>query len=101
MDISDIRPDPAGPTSPVHPTREDARRPDGEPADRDGARGDDRIDISDHGRALSRSAPESMPSGTLPADRLIDVRRRVQARFYDRPDVAEEVARRILERGDV
>lgn len=101
MDIRDIRPDPAGPASPVQPAREDARRPMGEPADRDDTRGDDRVDISEHGRALSRSLPETTPSGTLPPDRLIDVRRRVQARFYDRPEIAEEVARRIIERGDV
>ena len=101
MDISDIRPDPTGPVSPVQHTREDARRAAGDPADRDGARGDDRVDISEHGRALSRSVPDATPSGTLPADRLIDVRRKVQARFYDRVEVAEEVARRIIERGDI
>lgn len=101
MEIKDIRPDPAGPASPVSPVRDDARRTPERAPERSAPRGDDRVEISDEGRAMAHGGAEATPSGTLAADRLMDVRRRVQSRFYDAPEVAAEVARRIIERGDL
>ncbi len=103
MDIKDIRhdPSPIGPAAPVPPVRDDGRRPS-VPADgRRGGRGDDRVDISAEARALAEEAPAEAPEGVLPPDRLVDLRRQIQARFYDQPEVAEQVARRIIERGDL
>ncbi len=101
MEIKDIRPDPAGPASPISPVRDDARRTPERATEQGSGRADDRIEISSEGRARARGNVEASPSGTLPVDRLMDVRRRVQSRFYDAPEVAEEVARRIIERGDL
>ena len=101
MEIKDNRPDPTGPASPVTPVRDDGRRTPDRAPERRAARGDDRIEISDEGRAMASGEVEQLPPGTLAGDRLMDVRRRVQARYYDAPEVAEQVARRIIERGDL
>jgi hypothetical protein len=58
----------------------------------------DRVEISSAGRARSDAlapVPSSQP------DRLEEVRRRLLASAYDSDDVIGEVARRILDRGDV
>ena len=55
-------------------------------------RREDRIDTREERRADSAA---NRP------DRLIEMRRRVAARYYDRPEIAEQVARRMLERGDL
>lgn len=101
MAIKNIRPDTTGPASPISPIRDDARRTPVRSTLRSEVRGSDRIDLSEEGRAAARDGVEAMPEGTLAVDRLMDVRRRVQARFYDAPDVVEQVARRIIERGDL
>jgi hypothetical protein len=50
---------------------------------------------------MAEGDPVQGPEGTLDPERLLDLRRRIQARFYDQPEVAEHVARRILESGDL
>jgi hypothetical protein len=103
MEIKDVRSDmtPTGPVSPIAPVRDDARHVPARPTDRERPRDTDRLDISDRARALAEGDSVSGPEGTLDPERLIDLRRRVQARFYDQPEVAEHVARRILESGDL
>jgi hypothetical protein len=43
----------------------------------------------------------SIPRGTLPEERLVEMRRRIEAGYHDRPEVAEEVARRLRASGDL
>ena len=102
MGIKDIRPDltPTAPLSPVAPVRDDGRSAANRSAGRD-TRDADRVEISDEARALAQSEAPERPEGTLEQERLADLCRRVQARYYDAPDVAEDVARRILDSGDL
>jgi anti-sigma28 factor (negative regulator of flagellin synthesis) len=55
----------------------------------------DRVQISDAGRALSAQGSEG-----LSADRLAQIRGRVQAGAYNSLAIVDEVARRILEARD-
>lgn len=64
----------------------------------------DRVDISDEARARAEqggAADEEVPSGTLSPERLLELRRRIQARTHDSPEVIRTVAQRILEAGDL
>ncbi len=58
----------------------------------------DRVEISDAARAKA-----SRPESTTPAtqERLAEVRRRVLGGAYDADTVVGEVAKRIIDRGDV
>jgi anti-sigma28 factor (negative regulator of flagellin synthesis) len=62
----------------------------------------DRVDISSEGRA---QALEDARRNALPAargsDRLDEIRARIEAGTYDTPEVAEEVARKLLASGDL
>ena len=62
-----------------------------------GARGSDSVQISDAGRALSGSAG----AGSLSADRVAELRKKVLEGAYNSTNVVDQVAKRILERGDV
>jgi len=103
MDIKNIRPDPtpARPAAPVTPAREDARRAPSEGQDRAEQR-DDRVEISDAARSrAAQGAGSEVPSGTLPAERLVELRRRIQERVHDSPVMADAVMRAMVERGDL
>jgi hypothetical protein len=54
----------------------------------------DSVEWSARGKELSGS-------GALSAERLTEIRARIDARFYDSPQVADAVARRLLATGDV
>lgn len=58
----------------------------------------DRVEISNAGRALA-SKVEPLPRGT--EDRIAQIRQRVLAGAYDTDTVVADVARRIIERGDL
>lgn len=58
----------------------------------------DRVEISDAGRA---KATKLEPTAAGENGRLAEVRRRVMSGAYDADGVVGEVARRILDRGDV
>lgn len=62
-----------------------------------GAARSDSVQISDAGRAMSTT--ES--SGTLSSERVAELRRRVLEGAYNTTHVVNQVARRILDRGDV
>ena len=62
-----------------------------------GAAKSDSVQISDAGRALSTG--ES--SGTLSRERVAELRRRVLEGAYNTTHVVNQVAKRILDRGDV
>jgi hypothetical protein len=106
MDINNLRPDPA----PAHridgvsPVREDSRPPESsvehDQADVDNG---DTVEISDEARARAAEAGNAadIPSGTLSADRLTELRRRIVDRAHDTDLMADEVMRRIADNGDL
>jgi hypothetical protein len=57
----------------------------------------DRVEISDEGRALSSQSGIS----SLSPDRMMEIQHRIESGTYDTPDMAEEVARRLLISGDL
>jgi anti-sigma28 factor (negative regulator of flagellin synthesis) len=64
-----------------------------------GAPRSDSVQISDAGRALSTGGPSG--SGALSAERVAELRKRVLEGAYNSTQVVDQVAKRILERGDV
>jgi negative regulator of flagellin synthesis FlgM len=62
-----------------------------------GARRSDSVQISDAGRAMSTGEA----SGSLTPERVAELRRRVLEGAYNANHVVNQVAQRILERGDV
>jgi anti-sigma28 factor (negative regulator of flagellin synthesis) len=60
-----------------------------------GAPRSDSVQISDVGRALSTGSP------SLSAERVAELRKRVLEGAYNTTHVVDQVAKRILERGDV
>ena len=58
----------------------------------------DRVEISDAGRAKTAKLEPTSPGA---ADRLAEIRRRVLSGAYDTDVIVGEVARRIIDRGDV
>ena len=63
----------------------------------------DRVEISDAGRAMAAQGPESGESARaeLTPERLAELRHRVLSGAYDSLAVVDQVARRMLQRGDV
>lgn len=59
----------------------------------------DRVEISSEGRA--RAAEAAPPEGSLPPERLTEIRRRIAEGVYDSDAVLEAVARRIIQSGDL
>ena len=60
-----------------------------------GSTRNDSVQISDAGRALSTGSP------SLSAERVAELRKRVLEGAYNTTHVVDQVAKRILERGDV
>ncbi len=62
----------------------------------------DRVEISPEGRVLSsQSAAGSQDAEAVSEGRLSQIRDRMRDGTYDTPDVAEEVARQIINSGDL
>lgn len=63
----------------------------------------DRIEISDAGRAAAAklSGSGTADGETLSVERVEQIRGRIDAGLYDSPEVQQEVARRILDTGDL
>ena len=63
----------------------------------------DRVEISDAGRALSaQSAPDATEAGSaMSSERLTELRQRVLGGAYNSLEMVDQVARRMLQRGDV
>jgi hypothetical protein len=105
MDIRNIRPDPAAarPPAPVTPVREETKQPEAAVDHDSGRENGDSVEISEEARsrAAAQNGSADVPSGTMPADRLIELRRRIQERVQDTPEMADEVMRRIADRGDL
>jgi len=62
----------------------------------------DRVQISDAGRALAAQleGPAGVREGLSP-DRVAQIRKQILEGAYNSVEVAEQVARRMLERGDI
>jgi hypothetical protein len=106
MDIKKLDQDAAlKPLAPVTPAR--PASPVGSPGEEGavptGAAGD-RVEISDQARARADEAGEAVdciPTGTMSPEQLLELRRRIQARVHDSPEVIRVVAQRIIESGDL
>lgn len=68
----------------------------------------DRVEISDEARALAEKAQaeaaidiEGPPQPVLTPEQLEALRGRVEAGYYDRPEVLDQVADRLLDSGDL
>lgn len=101
MEANESRHDSRPPALPVGPVREYAWFMPYLTSSLGTADAGDRLDRSDSGSGMSEIPGQTPSPETLSAERLIELRRRIQDRFHDSPDVAEKVARRILERGDL
>lgn len=75
---------PVAPTPPISPA----------------GRAGDRVEISDEGRALA-AAGKKTAAGDLSPERVSELRQRVLAGAYDSVQVVDEIARRMLDRGDI
>jgi anti-sigma28 factor (negative regulator of flagellin synthesis) len=60
----------------------------------------DSVEISSAGRALAGVDPTAESSSSLTPERLAELRQRVLEGAYNSVDLADQVARRILDRGD-
>jgi anti-sigma28 factor (negative regulator of flagellin synthesis) len=99
MNIREIRPE-SGPGSaaPIQPVRGvDSRDAARTAPERDR---DDMVEISDEARALA-ARDELAAEGSLDAERVLALRRWIQAGGYDAPEVVDRIARRLLELGEV
>lgn len=105
MDINSLRPDPAPARriESVPAIHDETRAP--EPNDEhrsDDAHGDT-VEISEEARARAAQAEaaDEIPSGTLPPERLADLRRLLMNGAQDQDSVADETMRRIVQSGDL
>ncbi len=64
-------------------------------------RGSDTVQISDAGRTLATEERGVSASGSLSPERVAELRKRVLEGAYNSTAVVDQVARRILDRGDV
>jgi anti-sigma28 factor (negative regulator of flagellin synthesis) len=89
---------PAKPAGAVQGTADAPKsQPTGGTSGSTGARSDS-VQISDAGRALSTTGTSG--SSSLSADRVAELRKRVLEGAYNSTHVVDQVAKRILERGD-
>jgi anti-sigma28 factor (negative regulator of flagellin synthesis) len=61
----------------------------------------DRVRISEAGRALAAAQEAAGAEGGLSAERVAGLRQRVQDGTYNSPAVADRIARRLVESGDL
>ena len=63
----------------------------------------DSVQISDAGRALAAQRADAIrpTSGELTAERIGEIRQRILEGAYNSVDVVDQVARKMLERGDI
>ena len=95
MSIHKIGSDLVRPTGPKSPTRISASSDDGGAEEGSRPARADRVEISSEGRALAALQVDS----ARPTQAEIQIR--IGSGFYHQPEVAEEVARRIAESGDL
>lgn len=103
MSIHEIRPDPPRSVpEPASRATESDRVAGVQPARR--VEWTDRIEISQDARRLAEATasdgPDQAVDGLAP-ERVAEIRERIRSGFYDSPAVAERVARRMIEWGDI
>lgn len=108
MDIKNHRPDPAAARSPapVPPIRDQSKPAESEVDHNPDGDSGDGIDTSDEARSraassVAKSVANEIPFATIAAERVLEIRRRIQERVQDTNEVADEVMRRIVARGDL
>jgi anti-sigma28 factor (negative regulator of flagellin synthesis) len=95
-----LRPDRTTPSStPVAPDQQQ-RSQDGVPSGGSQSRRSDSVQISAEGRSLA-SRVEADQQTTLDPERVAELRTKVLTGAYNTLDVVDQVARRILSRGDL
>ncbi len=102
MTIRDIGPGLSKPEGPrrLQDKEESAERA-AEPSRGSEGRGD-RVEISEAGRVLSsRASPLNELLSIQTSERLAQIQERIDSGAYDTPEMAEEVARRLLDSGDL
>ncbi|HEX6037815.1 flagellar biosynthesis anti-sigma factor FlgM [Longimicrobium sp.] len=65
------------------------------------AGGTDRVELSSEARALAARLDQPGEGRELTPERIAELRQRIRDGVYDTPDMAEEVARRVLDSGDL
>ncbi|MEO8201995.1 MAG: hypothetical protein ABI679_15795, partial [Gemmatimonadota bacterium] len=61
----------------------------------------DNVNVSSAARELqARATAEAPPAGELPPDQIRELGRRIAERFYDKPDVLDQVSRRVMDHLD-
>jgi negative regulator of flagellin synthesis FlgM len=92
-------------TQPVRPIGQDPQTQAQPKPDQGGnaaaQRGSDKVQISSAGRALAAQAGDAPATVDLSPERVAELRQRVLEGAYSSMQMVDEVARRILERGDV
>ena len=102
MTIRELGPGPRGPNGPRRiREKEESAKGSAASGQSSVSRGD-RVDISDAGRVLSSKG--SLLNDMLSvqtSERLATIQRRIDSGAYDTPEMAEEVAHRLLASGDL
>ena len=102
---------PNGPSRPVDPAElERTRARPAEPVTspvtkKDAVDSDDQkldsVQVSSEARALADPSGARPPRGTLPPERLQQIGERLATGFYDRPEVIDELAKRLVNHSDL
>ena len=92
-------------TKPVQATTEIAKKQSIDPSSSAPAPRSDQVQISDAGRALASQAAASAGNAVetqgLTPERIAEIRGRILEGAYDSVEVVDQVARRMLEHGDI
>lgn len=96
---------PQGPRQPADPAAletaraQEAHRPENraavKPPEPDARSNADSVDVSPDAKALAEQREARAAKSSLPADRLKEIGDRLASGFYDRPEVIDQVARRV------
>lgn len=65
------------------------------------AGGSDRVELSPEARALAARLDQAGEGQELTPERIAALRQRIRDGVYDAPEMADEVARRVLDSGDL
>ena len=102
MTINHVLPSQVRASGVQRPKGEENTKAKGESGDAVSEGRSDRVEISPEGRVLSSQSQTSVEEGTgLTQERLAEIHQRMEDGTYDSPEVAEEVARQLLNSGDL
>lgn len=103
MRIDGVGPDSTRPTGSRSVDKASQDEPKGKKSSASSKVSADRVEISDAGRAAAAKlgGAGAMEAEDLTVERVEAIRARIDAGVYDAPEVQQEVARRILDSGDL